>query len=236
MTTIVIVHGAWGGSWAWRKFSRILRDKGHEVFTPTLTGLGDRSHPLTREVGLEHHIRDVAAVLEFEDLTDVVLIGHSYGGMVVTGVADRMDDRIAALIYLDAFVPRDGECVFDLQPPAQAEQMKRAVSETGEGWKVPPNPLPPDTPAEERAWLEKRRKPQALRTHSEPIRLNAAAPVARRSYIYCKRIGAFDTFAPFSARARADTAWRYYEMDASHGPHITAPEELARLIEQIIAE
>jgi hypothetical protein len=141
----------------------------------------------------------------------------------------------ASPIYLDAFVPRDGDCLFDLQPPDQAEQVKRITAEQGEGWKVLPNPLAPDTPAQQRIWMEKRRKPQALLTHSEPIRLSSSGPAARRSYIYCKRIGPFDTFGPFAARAKADPAWRYFEMDASHGPHITAPEELARLIEEIIA-
>ena len=234
MSTIVIVHGAWGGSWAWRKFSRILRGNGHEVFTPTLTGLGDRSHLLTPEVGLDHHIRDVAAVLEYEDLTDIVLIGHSYGGMVVTGVADLMHDRIAELVYLDAFVPKDGDCVFDLQPAALTERMKQLAAEQGDGWRMPPSPLAPDTPAAERAWMEPRRKPQPVLCFAERIKL-ANAPVTRRSYIYCKRIGPFDTFGPFSARAKADPAWRSYEMDASHSPHVTAPEELAGVIEEIIA-
>jgi pimeloyl-ACP methyl ester carboxylesterase len=234
MSTIVIVHGAWGGSWAWRNFSRLLRGQGHEVFTPTLTGLGDRSHLLTPQIGLEHHIRDVAAVLEFEDLGDVVLVGHSYGGMVVTGVADRVGERIAELIYLDAFVPRDGESVFDLQPAALTERMKQLAAEQADGRLIPPSPLAPDTPAAERVWMEKRRMPQPVPCFAEPIKL-AAAPIARRSYIYCRRIGPFDTFGPFAARAKGDPAWRYYEMDASHGPHITAPRELAALIADIIA-
>ena len=107
--TYVLVHGAWGGGWAWRDVADRLRARGHEAYRPTLTGLGERRHLATEDVGLDTHIEDVVNLLVFEQLHDVVLVGHSYGGMVISGVADRVPERIAYRIYIDAFVPEDGE-------------------------------------------------------------------------------------------------------------------------------
>src|SRR5262245_38762532 len=117
MVAFVLVHGAWHGGWCWKKVAPLLRQAGHEVYTPTLTGLGERSHLVHPEVRLETHIRDVLQVLEFEDLRDVVLVGWSYGGMMVPGVADRAAERLRHLVYLDADVPGDGQCSLDLEPP-----------------------------------------------------------------------------------------------------------------------
>ena len=122
MTTFVFVHGAGLGGWCWRKIVPLLRSEGHEVYTPTLTGLGERSHLATRlDVDLELHIQDVAAVLEYEDLSNVILTGHSYGGMVITGVADSLPDRVGQLVYLDALIPENGEAVIDLRPELASE-------------------------------------------------------------------------------------------------------------------
>ena len=120
MATFVICHGAWSAAWAWKKVRPLLRAAGHEIFTPTYTGLGERAHQVSRSINLETHIADVLAVLDCEDLRDVVLVGHSYGGMVATGVADRAAERIAKLIYLDAFVPDNGQSLFDLLPASAA--------------------------------------------------------------------------------------------------------------------
>src|SRR5689334_24528018 len=116
MATIVIVHGGWSGGWYFTPVARLLRSAGHEVYTPTLTGIGERVHLATRETGLSTHVQDVVNVLDFEDLHEVVLVGYSYGGMVITGVANRVPHRIKQLIYLDAFVPRNGESVADFMP------------------------------------------------------------------------------------------------------------------------
>src|SRR5262245_14863398 len=121
MATFVLVHGAWHGGWCWQRVSPLLRARGHEVFAPTLTGLGERSHLLTREIGLETHVADVVNAIRWEDLTDVVLCGHSYGGMVISGAADRMADRVRSLVYLDAFVPADGQSIFDFMTAERAE-------------------------------------------------------------------------------------------------------------------
>jgi pimeloyl-ACP methyl ester carboxylesterase len=173
------------------------------------------------------------ATLEYEDLTDVVLLAHSYGGMVATGVANRLPDRIAQLVYLDAFVPKDGQSMIDLLPPSAAEETRQRALETGDGWRLPPNPLAPDTPGELREWMTKRRMPQTLLTQSQPITLRPGVAVPRHSYIYCMRIGPCDIFGSFAAQAKADPAWRYFEIDSTHGPHITAPDQLVELVDRI---
>src|SRR3972149_2244270 len=114
MTSFVLVHGAWGGATLWRSFAPLLREKGHEVFFTSLTGLGERYHLGTAETNLSTHIQDVVELIEYENLHDIALVGHSYGGMVITGVADRIPDRIAHLVYLDAFLPRDGQGMFGM--------------------------------------------------------------------------------------------------------------------------
>jgi pimeloyl-ACP methyl ester carboxylesterase len=149
MATFVIVHGAWSGAHAWRWVRPLLREAGHEVFTPTLTGLGERAHLATPETDVDTHVADVAAVLHFEDLADVVLVGHSYGGLVISALADRHPERVAQLIYLDADVPEDGDCEFDFFPADERAGLEEAARTRGDGWKVPPpfpDPLPPDLP------------------------------------------------------------------------------------------
>lgn len=136
MAAFVIVHGAWGGGWEWRDVEARLRARGHEVTRPTLTGLGERSHLVSSEVTLETHLEDVLRHLRFEDLRGVVLCGHSYGGMVVRGVADRMPERIAGVVYVDALVPADGECAFDLIGPGFANALR--ASATGGLLPAPP--------------------------------------------------------------------------------------------------
>jgi len=233
MATFVIAHGAWSAGWAWRKMRPRLRALGHEIFTPTYTGIGERVHLASRDVRLDTHIEDVIRVLEFEDLSDIVLLGHSYGGMVATGVADRASGRIAKLVYLDAFVPRDGQSLFDLQVPDGRERMVAAVRTDGEGWRVPPNPLPPDTPPEDMAWANPRRVPQPIGTFEQPIHLTGAVDALPRTYIYCTKAGPGDVFGQFARRAREEPGWRYLELAASHNPHITMPDDFAQVLDQI---
>ena len=186
MTTFVVAHGAWSSAWAWRKMRPLLRAAGHEIWTPSYTGLGERAHLANPAIDLDTHIKDVVGVLEMEGLNDVVLVGHSYGGMVATGVADRARARIAQLVYLDAFVPRDGQSVLDLQPPEAAQRTRDLVQTKGDGWRIPPNPMPPDTPDADVAWASGRRFPagQDIRTAAPP---DFASGAAAAHYIYCKR-------------------------------------------------
>ena len=210
----------------------LMRAAGHRLITPTYTGLGERGHLANPTVDLETHIQDIMGVIRFEDLNDFVLIGHSYGGMVATGVADRASDRINQLIYLDAFVPEDGQCLFDLVSNENREEMLERARTTGYGWLIAPNPMPPDTPEQDRLWATPLRLPQPLATVQQPIRLKHKTPPVPRTYIYCTRS---DIFKRFADRTRSDNSGRYYELDASHNPHITAPEALTALLDQIIS-
>ena len=233
MSTFLICHGAWSAAWAWKKVRPLLRAAGHEVFTPTYTGLGERAHLVSRSIDLETHIADVLGVIECEDLRDIVLVGHSYGGMVVTGVADRVGDRIARLVYIDAFVPSHGQSLFDMLPPRERERRQQDASANGDGWLLPPNPTPPDTSPEDVAWVTARRRWQPLACFTQPLLLRNPGSSPPRSYIYCTRLGPADSFSQFSRRFRSDPAWRFFDLDASHSPNVTAPEALVRLLDPI---
>jgi pimeloyl-ACP methyl ester carboxylesterase len=233
MATFLICHGAWSAGWAWKKVRPLIRAAGHEVFTPTYTGLGERAHQSSRAIILDNHIADILGVIECEDLNDLVLVGHSYGGMVATGVADRVPERIARLVYLDAFVPENGQSLFDLLPFEQRAGRREATSAQGDGWLLPPNPVPPDTAPEDLAWIMPHRRWQPIGTFTQPIALRSAAPKPPRTYIYCTRLPPGDPFGQFARRCRSDPAWRLFELDASHSPNVTAPEALVRLLVEI---
>jgi pimeloyl-ACP methyl ester carboxylesterase len=231
MATFVVAHGAWSAGWAWKKMRPLMRAAGHELWTPTCTGLGERAHLGHAEVSLDTHIQDIVAVLEMEDLTDVILIGHSYGGMVATGVADQARPRIKQLVYLDAFAPTDGQAVFDLVPPDVAAKMRAGAAASVSGYGIPSNPMPSDTSAEDQAWAAPRRLPQPVKAFAAKLTLSGE-PSTPRSYIYAKRIGIGDTFGQFFARAKRE-GWRSYEIDSSHNPHITNPQALLAILNEI---
>jgi pimeloyl-ACP methyl ester carboxylesterase len=234
MATFVVSHGAWAAGWAWKKMRPLMAARGHTLFTPTHTGLGERAHLAHADVDLETHIADILAVLFYEDLKDVILIGHSYGGMVATGVADRARDRITALVYLDAYAPQDGECLFDLAP-GRRETMGKAAAESGDGWKMPVSQLPADMSDEDKAWAAERRMPQPIRTFDQPLRFRNGALTLPRHYIYCARHAPDDRFRPFYERAKTE-GWGAYEIDSSHQPHVTVPEALMDLLDGIAAK
>jgi pimeloyl-ACP methyl ester carboxylesterase len=211
----------------------LMAAAGHEFFVPTFTGLGERAHLASPENDLDAHIEDVLGVLMFEDLSNVVLIGHSYGGMVATGVADRAPERIVQLIYLDAFVPQDGQALADFLPEAERRRRTEGVK-AGDGWRLAPNPVPPDTSVEDAAWIAKFRMPQSLRCFEQPLRLRTKLTLPRR-YIQCMRYADHGPFGQFAARAKAD-GWRTYELDASHSPNVTAPAALMELLQRILSE
>ncbi len=223
MATYLICHGAWSAGWAWKKVRPLLQAAGHEVFTPTYTGLGERAHLAHPLVDLETHIQDVLAVLDCEALADVILVGHSYGGMVATGVADRVPHLVRHLVYLDAFVPTDGQSLADLVASA-------APAAPVEGWLLPPNPSAPDTAPADLAWIAPRRRHQPVRCFTQKLRLSGAVPGFPRSYIHCTKKVEYDNFRQFADRFRADPGWRLHSLDASHSPNVTAPEALAPLL------
>jgi pimeloyl-ACP methyl ester carboxylesterase len=206
---------------------------GHEFFAPSYTGLGERAHLASPKNDLETHIQDVIGVLEAEDLKNVVLIGHSYGGMVATGVADRARERVAQIIYLDAFVPENGQALVDFLPQRDRRRLLDSVK-AGDGWRVAPNPIPPDTSDADSVWIAKLRMPQSVRCFEQPIHLLAKLTLPR-TYIQCTRYGDRSPFGQFATRAKAE-GWRLYELDASHSPNITAPEALMALLQRILSE
>lgn len=210
-----------------------LRRRGHVLHAPTLTGLGERAHLASASVDLETHVADILGVMRCERLRDVILIGHSYGGMVATAAAGRVPDRISQLVYLDAFVPRPGECLLDLLPPEHAQRMTDSASREGNGWRVPPNPLPPDTPQADAEWMLPLREMQPIATFQQPARIDALPESVPRTYIYCSRAAPGDVFRVFLQRARTDPGWRHLELDASHSPHVTAPEDLTEALDRI---
>ncbi|MCP5144129.1 MAG: alpha/beta hydrolase [Gammaproteobacteria bacterium] len=231
MADILIVHGAWSAGWAWKKMRPLIAGAGHRLWTPTMTGLGERQHLAHPDIDLNTHIKDITTLLTMEDLRDVVLVGHSYGGIVATGVADRARERIAQLIYLDAYVPADGQSALDLASPATAARHQAVATKEGDGWRVTPNPLPDDTSEDDAQWAAPRRVAQPLKTLSTPLQLIAGPLTVKRSYILCTRNPAFSSFG-----AAARTAgWTYRELDASHNPHITMPQTLAAMLLDLAA-
>jgi pimeloyl-ACP methyl ester carboxylesterase len=205
---------------------------GHEFFAPTYTGLGERAHLARPDNDLDTHIKDVVGVLECEELRNVVLLGHSYGGMVATGVADRAPERVARIIYLDAFVPENGQALIDFLPEQARQRMLDSVSK-GDGWRVTPNPIPPDTSESDAAWVAKFRMPQSVKCFQQPVRLRAKLTLPR-SYIQCMRFADHGPFGQFAARA-GNEGWRLDRLDASHSPNVTAPGALMELLQRILS-
>ncbi|MBV9555442.1 MAG: alpha/beta hydrolase [Pseudolabrys sp.] len=232
MATFVVAHGAWSAGWAWRKMHPLMAERGHRLITPTLTGLGERSHLSSPAIDLDTHIADIVNVLQYEELERICLIGHSYGGMVATGVADRARARIAKLIYIDAFAPRDGESAFDIMPAATRAQRAAGASSGADTWRIPPGPMPPDTSPEDVAWCTPKRTPHPLKTFEQKIRLGGDF-TGERHYIYCAGYTPDDRFRPFYERAQRDKWAGAYAIESTHNPHITVPVVLANLLDRI---
>jgi len=234
MTTFVLVHGAWHGGWCWRRVAEVLQRAGHRVFTPTLTGLGERSHLLRPGIDLDLHILDIVNVLKWEGLREVVLCGHSYGGMVVTGVADAVAERLAALVYLDAFVPRDGEAVVELLLAERRSGLEQDRRRHGDGWRLTPVPAAAFgvTDPADQAWVDGACTAQPWATLTQPIRLGGAhEKVRRRSYILA---GAYtpSAFEPYGAMARDSADWHFHSLPTGHDAMMTMPAEVAKLLEE----
>jgi pimeloyl-ACP methyl ester carboxylesterase len=233
MATFVLVHGAFHGGWCWRKVTPLLRAAGHEAHAPTLTGLGERVHLATPEVGLDTHVQDVCNLLEYEDLSGVVLVGHSYGGMVVAGVAEQAPERLAHLVFVDAQIADDGQASVDLQPPERRQALVERVRTGGQGWRLP---LDIESTLDgygivdpaERRWMAERLVPHPWKTATDPLRL----PTGRgrslpRTFILCTRRSSPSVGAE---RARSEPGWRLREIDTGHDAMVTAPRELSELL------
>jgi pimeloyl-ACP methyl ester carboxylesterase len=235
MTTFVLVQGAFVGGWCWRWVAPELRAAGHEVFAPTLTGLGERVHLASPQIDLDTHLQDVVNLLHYEDLTGVVLVGWSYGGMVVAGVADQAPERIAHIVYFDSDVPRDGDMSVPPSLHAAREELARAH---GDGWRVPPAVtgveavLLAELPEERRRWIVPRLAPHLLKTWTQPIQLSGTAAMIPTTYIRCM-VG-YDPDDEDTQRQdqriRSEPGWRYRELAESHAAPLTAPRAVANLL------
>lgn len=237
--TFVLIHGAWHGGWCWRDVRSQLEAQGHRVFTPTLTGLAERSHLLSAEVGLNTHIKDITSLIAYYDLNDIVLVGHSYGGMVITGVADAMKDRIDEIIYLDAALPDNGETMITQGPersPATIEQTRKALAglaPDGIGMVAfPPEFLgiAKDHPSYD--WVARKLTPHPLKTWLDPIALsNGGSTGLRRRYIHCTAPVLPNSSFPYHAeQVKADPSWTYYALTTGHDAMITASDAVATLL------
>jgi len=224
MATFVLVHGAWHGSWCWKRVRRPLQAQGHGVFTPTLTGVADRSHLMSREVNLETHILDVVNLIRWEELSDVVLCGHSYGGAVVTGAADRVPDRIRSLVYLDAFVPENGENVVQHAPFGDNQVL--------DGWKVLPIPAEAfGVNTADREWVNRQCTVQSIECWQQPLKLTGGIDrIANITYILAQGwSGGTSPFSGFYEKAKS-RGWKALAIASGHDVMLDRPEELARAL------
>jgi pimeloyl-ACP methyl ester carboxylesterase len=232
MTTFVLVHGTWGGGWYWRDVAERLHAKGHRVFTPTLTGLGEQAHLLSRSTDLDTHIEDIGALIARERLHDVALVGTSYAGLVISGVADRMPQNIGALIYLNAALPTHGQCMLDTVPAERRAVVQKLADDEGDGYRVPTS-LVLDTGIEDevrRRDFLSRMSPHPLPSLLQPIRLTGRyLDVPRKTYVLAtKKIS--HRFAEYHAWARRQPDWTAHEIASHHYPMVTESKATAELL------
>jgi len=226
MADFVLVHGAWHGAWCWKRILPGLWQAGHRAFAVTLTGTGERARQLSPSITLHTHIDDVVAVMEAEELQQAIVVGHSYGGMVITGVADRLPQRIARLVYLDAVVPLPGESWSSGHPPQTQAQRREVIAATGT--------IPPADPAmfgidgEDAQWLARRQTPQPGGVYDDPLQFDAARVAALpRTFIDCNA-PALPTIALMRERVRQQPGWQVHTIPTGHDAMISAPQELLR--------
>lgn len=245
MAIVVLVHPAWLGGWCWKKLVPLLEERGHTVYTPTLTGLGDRSHLAHPGITLQTHVDDIVNVLTYADLRDLILVGTSSSGAVVTGVAGRVPERIAQLVYVDAFVPEDGQALWDLIPPQRRPPMQALVDTEGSGWLLPrfaPEPWEQFvrqawqvTDETDQAWMLARLRPTPFGHFTSPVRLvNPAAQRLPKTYIRCPE-WPNPSFDRYAQTAGQNPSWHLLQLESGHLPYVTAPRELAAMLLEIAA-
>lgn len=228
MANYVLVHGAWHGAWCWRRVLPGLRAAGHEVHAVTLTGVGERRHLLSPGIDLDTHIQDVCGLVEAQELADVVLVGHSYGGMVITGAAARLGERVARLIYVDAVVPEPGESWSSTHAPQVQAQRRADIARTGAI--APADPAAFGLSGADHAWVARRQTPQPGGVYDHPLAFDPAEVFARpRTFIDCVQ-PALPTIAASRRRVREAPGWRIVEIATGHDPMISAPDELVKAL------
>lgn len=225
--TYVLVPGAGQGSWVWKKVRSSLQRRGGEVFTPTLTGLGDRSHLLSPSISLDTHIDDVVNLIRWEGLNNIVLCGHSYGGCVITGVAERLPERLGSLVYVDAVVLQDGQSTLDAVAPEHREKILELAKKHGDGWKLPPPPdAALDVNEQDRAWFAAQVTAHPLATLQQKLRVTHASRQVRDiRYILAGKSLLTHLNRPYADLARS-LGWRTITIDCGHQVMLDKPDEL----------
>lgn len=241
MSTAILVHGGFEGGWCWARVAEPLRAAGWTVHAPSLTGLGDRAHLLSPSVSFQTHVQDVLGIIEAEELHDVVLVGHSAGGTVITAVADAAPDEVAGLLYLDASLPESGQSMFDFMGDSQGvpDLFRSQATEKGDGWRIPAG-VPFDAagfgiedPADQE-WFNRRMTDHPLAAFADSIPLTGAwEKVPHKTYLRCEGFQIAHG-EPTIAKCEADPAWKTERWPDGHSPHITAPAKVVAAIEGLI--
>jgi pimeloyl-ACP methyl ester carboxylesterase len=230
MATFLLVPGAWLGGWCWRNVAPHLQAGGHAVIAATLTGLGERAHLLRPDIGLDTHVADIVDLLR-QDMNDVTLVGHSYGGTVITAVAERAPDRIRRLVYLDAAVPRDGESNNDVIGPERAAALRLAADSDGDGWRVPPAVSVDGLPEALRCWVMAHLTPHPLRPFGEPVSVRSQAAAALpRTFIRTSTQSVL--YGALMERAR-QAGWSCRDLEGGHYPMFTEPQRVAAALAEL---
>jgi pimeloyl-ACP methyl ester carboxylesterase len=237
LTTFVLVHGAWQGPSTWDRVTPLLESKKHRVLPATLSGLGPRGYELSQELTLDHHVNDIVGLFEYEDLEGAVLVGHSYAGTVITAAAERVAPRVKALVYIDAFVPKDGQATLQLLPEQIREAFKTMARTHGDGWRLPSGENLLDVwglkEGPHRDFVRKRLCDFSIRFFESTVRLPGPRPAERlkRAYISCvaEDYPARPAFAPF-ARVAKQGGWPYLELESGHDCHVERPGDVAEFL------
>ena len=236
--TYVLLHGAWHGGWCWRPVAEGLRAHGHRVFTPTQTGLGERSHLLSRDITLDTFVADLAGVMESEDLTEAILVGHSFGGLAISGVADRLPERIRHLVYLDSLILENGQTPFGVFSAEGVAARRRQIAAQGGDGVVgiaPPLPaafgIPEGHPATD--WVRRHLTPHPVSTYDSPLRLSHPVGNGRPcTYIACTR-PSYEALEGVREWVKRQPGWAWQEIATGHDAMVTAPDELTRMLAAI---
>ena len=230
--TFVLVHGAWHGGWCWRRVADLLQKGGHKVFTPTMTGLGERSHLIDGKVNLATHVRDIVNVIKWESLNGIVLVGHSYGGFIISGVAEEMREAIGSIVFLDAFVPENGDSLAAKASQPVRESIAAAV-EKGETVMKPVSAAVFRVNEMDRGWVDAMCTPHPLATLTDKITLTGARErIAKKAYIRAKGYLSVP-FDGVQERLKADTAWRVYELPCGHDAMVDLPDRLTEILLEV---
>jgi pimeloyl-ACP methyl ester carboxylesterase len=227
-STFVLVHGAWHGGWCYSRVADRLRAAGHRVFTPTLTGVGERAHLYSPSIDLTTHVTDIVNVFKWERLQDVILVGHSYGGMVVTGVADLIPQKISSLVYLDSFLPHDNQSVLDLLPLERAQAMRASASASC--FAVPPPPAAFfNVNDADREWVDSLCTPHPLAALSQRLKLTGGIDrIDKKTYVLATgRVGSFNRFRDSVANT---PRWTTHELPCGHDVMIDLPDETTAIL------